>query len=325
MIKNETLLSEVDESTRKRNIASLERNCGQQLLDLLRDPQTIEIMLNPDGQLWHERLGEPMKVVGQMPRHKAEAMFRSVAACLNKVVTWDSPQLDGEFPLDGSRFSGALPPIVSAPTFALRKRASSVFTLDQYVTAGTMTQNQCDILKAAVADHKNILVAGGTSSGKTTLTNALIAQIAEACPEERLIIIEDTGEIQCTARNVVFFHTSATVSMTLLLKQSLRLRPNRIFVGEVRDRAALDLLDAWNTGHEGGIATVHANSAALALSRLRGLIMRNEFAPRDVEDVISEAVHHVVYIEKYQDKRRVKEIIAVKGYTDSGYILENIA
>ena len=113
-----------------------------------------------------------------------------------------------------------------------------------------MTHGQGDILTQAVADHKNILVAGGTSSGKTTLTNALIAEIAKACPDERLIIIEDTGEIQCTARNVVFFHTSATVSMTLLLKQSLRLRPNRIFVGEVRDHAALDLLDAWNTGHK---------------------------------------------------------------------------
>lgn len=325
MLKNETLLSEVDESTRKRNLASLERNCGQQLLDLLRDPQTIEIMLNPDGQLWHERLGEPMRVVGHLPRHRAEAMFRGVAACLNKVVTWDNPQLDGEFPLDGSRFSGALPPIVSAPTFAIRKRASSVFTVEEYIAAGIMTHGQGDILTQAVADHKNILVAGGTSSGKTTLTNALIAEIAKACPDERLIIIEDTGEIQCTARNVVFFHTSATVSMTLLLKQSLRLRPNRIFVGEVRDHAALDLLDAWNTGHEGGIATVHANSAALALSRLRGLIMRNEFAPREVESVISEAVDNVVYIENCQGQRRIKEIIEVKGYTENGYILETIA
>ena len=319
------LSSENTDTSSQRNLNSLKRHCGPQMLAMLDDPLTIEIMLNPDGSLWHERLGEPVKKVGTMERCKAEALFRCVAACLDKTITRDSPQLDGEFPLDKSRFSGALPPVVSAPMFAIRRKASSVYTLDQYVESQIMTPHQRDVLAQAVAAHKNILVAGGTSSGKTTLTNALIDEISKSCPNERLIIIEDTGEIQCTAPNVVFLHTSTTVSMTMLLKQALRLRPERIFVGEVRDHAALDLLDAWNTGHEGGIATVHANNAVMALSRLRGLILRNEFAPREVEQVIGEAVHIVVFIQKTPAGRRVKEVLGINGYTDGGYDLQTLA
>lgn len=301
--------------SRQRSLESLQRHAGELFLKALADPLTIELMLNPDGVLWQERLGEEMHPIGHMETHRVEALFRVVASYLHKTITWDSPQLDGEFPLDGSRFSGALPPVVTGPTFAIRKKASKVMTLDEYVASGIMTQKQRDVLVQSVLDHRNILVIGGTSSGKTTLTNALIDAMVSGSPSERIIIIEDTGEIQCRARNVVFFHTTETVSMTLLLKQSLRMRPNRICVGEVRDHAALDLMDAWNTGHEGGIATLHANSALLGLSRLRGLVSRNEFAPKDIEEVIGEAVHRVVFIERTQQGRRVKEILRVNGYS----------
>ncbi|MEG2140424.1 MAG: P-type conjugative transfer ATPase TrbB [Bilophila sp.] len=301
--------------SRQRNLESLQRNAGELFLKALADPRTIELMLNPDGVLWQERLGEEMQPIGRMEAYRAEALFRVVASCLHKTITWDKPQLDGEFPLDGSRFSGALPPVVSNPIFAIRKKASKVITLDEYVASGVMTKKQRDVLVQSVETHRNVLVIGGTSSGKTTLTNALIDAMVLGCPAERIIIIEDTGEIQCMAKNVVFFHTTENVSMTLLLKQSLRLRPNRICVGEVRDHAALDLMDAWNTGHEGGIATLHANSALLGLSRLRGLVSRNEFAPKEIEEIIGEAVHRVVFIERTPQGRKVREILGVSGYS----------
>ncbi|MDU4377000.1 MAG: P-type conjugative transfer ATPase TrbB [Bilophila wadsworthia] len=313
-------------STLQRDQTALRRLCGPVFLECLDDPLTQELMLNPDGTLWHECFGMDMVPVGTIDPAAAEAILRMVAGCLDKVITWEQPQLDGEFPLDGSRFSGALPPIVSNPTFTLRKPASRSFTLEEYVFHETMTEAQKDILCQAIDEKKNILVIGGTSSGKTTLVNALIDQMVRRTPHERHLIIEDTREIRCSAPNVVFFHTTDEVPMTLCLKQCLRFRPDRIHVGEVRDESALDLLDAWNTGHEGGVATVHANSARLGLSRLRGLISRNRYAPNHIEEIIGEAVHRIVFIAKTPEGRRIKEILAVDGYSHAkrDYLAHNI-
>lgn len=309
----------------QRNLDALRRHAGPLLLDALADPLTIEVALNPDGSLWRERLGEDMSRIGSLEAYRAEALLRTLAGMLNKVITAESPQLDGEWPLDGSRFSGALPPVAARPMFSIRKRASRVFSLDEYVRSGVMTERQKDRLCEAVRDHRNILVIGGTSSGKTTLTNAIIAEVARQYPQERLIIIEDTGEIQCASPNVVFLHTTVNVSMTLLLKQSLRLRPDRILVGEVRDHAALDLLDAWNTGHEGGIATLHANSAREGLTRLRGLVTRNQYAPGDIEEVIGQAVHCLVFLQRTEQGRRVREILEVRGWSRQAHDYETVA
>ena len=170
--------------------------------------------------------------------------------------------------------------------------------------------------KVSLFGHGSVdLMYGGTGSGKTTLANALIAEMVHQFPDERHVIIEDTREIQCTAPNAVFFHTTDDVSMTKCLKQTLRFRPTRIHVGEVRDEAALDLLDAWNTGHSGGISTVHANSALQGLSRVRGLVSRSPSAPRCVEEVIGEAVQVLVFIERTPSGRRIREILAVDGYS----------
>ena len=181
-------------------------------------------MLNPDGRIWQERFGEPMKCIGTLEPYKAESLFRTLASLLGKTVSYEQPQLDGEYP-GGFRFSGALPPIVSAPAFTIRKPASRVFTLDEYVEAGILTERQKDALCMAVSEHQNLLVVGGTGSGKTTLANALIAEMVHQFPDERHVIIEDTREIQCTAPNAVFFHTTDDVSMTKCLKQTLRFRP----------------------------------------------------------------------------------------------------
>ncbi len=293
---------------------SLRAHMGQLVNSALEDPMTCEVMLNPDGRIWQERFGEPMKCIGTMRSGDAEVAFRTLASLLGKTLSYDQPQLDGEYP-GGFRFSGALPPIVSAPAFTIRKPASRVFTLDEYVEAGILTEHQKDALCMAVSEHQNLLVVGGTGSGKTTLANALIAEMVRQFPDERHVIIEDTREIQCTAQNAVFFHTTNDVSMTKCLKQTLRFRPTRIHVGEVRDEAALDLLDAWNTGHSGGISTVHANSALQGLSRVRGLVSRSPSAPRCVEEVIGEAVQVLVFIERTPSGRRIREILAVDGFS----------
>ena len=293
---------------------SLRAHMGQLVNSALEDPMTCEVMLNPDGRIWQERFGEPMKCIGTMRSGDAEVAFRTLASLLGKTLSYEQPQLDGEYP-GGFRFSGALPPIVSAPAFTIRKPASRVFTLNEYVEAGILTEHQKDALCMAVSEHQNLLVVGGTGSGKTTLANALIAEMVRQFPDERHVIIEDTREIQCTAPNAVFFHTTDDVSMTKCLKQTLRFRPTRIHVGEVRDEAALDLLDAWNTGHSGGISTVHANSALQGLSRVRGLVSRSPSAPRCVEEVIGEAVQILVFIERTPSGRRIREILAVDGYS----------
>ncbi|QKV55136.1 P-type conjugative transfer ATPase TrbB [Comamonas antarctica] len=310
---------------KERAKRKLERDMGPLLLAALNDPRTVEIMLNADGRLWQERLGEKMKCIGALRAAQSEAIIKTIAGYHGKEVTRGKPVLEGEFPLDGSRFAGQLPPVVPAPTFAIRKRAVAIFALAQYVEAGIMTQAQHDALQAAVRNHRNILVIGGTGSGKTTLVNAIIHEMVACDPGERVFILEDTGEIQCVAENSVQFHTSMEVPMTVLLKTTLRMRPDRILVGEVRGAEALDLLDAWNTGHEGGAATLHANNASAGLSRLRSLITRNDAAPAEIEALIGEAVHVVVHIARTPEGgRRVHEILGIFGYAEGRYITQGL-
>ena len=218
------------------------------------------------------------------------------------------------------RFAGQLPPIVHAPTFAIRKKASSIFSLERYVDEKIMTAAQKKIIVKAVRDHRNILVIGGTGSGKTTLTNAIIHQMVEENEDERIVIIEDTGEIQCSAKNFIQYHTTLEVTMTHLLKTTLRMRPDRILVGEVRGPEALDLLMAWNTGHEGGVATLHANNAKAGLDRLSMLISMHPESPSPIEPLIGEAVHLVIHITKTPESgRKVQEILEVSGYAAGKY------
>jgi type IV secretion system protein VirB11 len=198
-------------------------------------------------------------------------------------------------------------------------------TLDEYVASGVMTQKQCDVIRKAVEDHKNILVVGGTSSGKTTLVNAIIAEISNQFPNERLIIIEDTGEIQCMSWNNVTLHTTVDISMIDLLKAVLRMRPDRILVGEVRGAETLSLLMAWNTGHPGGVSTFHANTSKAALNALVQRISMNKDAPSPIEPLIGEAVQVIVNIAKTEDKvRRIQEIIAIDGYENGQYLIRKL-
>ena len=191
----------------------------------------------------------------------AERVIYIVATSVHVTCNRENPILSAELPGTGSRFQGMLPPVTQpGPAFTIRKKASKIFTLSEYVSSGTMTIPQSEFIKRSVREKKNILIAGGTGSGKTTLVNAILCEVAST--EDRVVILEDTQELQCAARDAVFLRSIPNlVSMTELLKSTMRLRPDRIVVGEVRGAEALDLLRAWNTGHPGGCCTVHADSA----------------------------------------------------------------
>ena len=315
---------QVDLTTVKdRAKRKLERDFGAELLAALSDPRTVELMLNADGRLWLERLGEPMVPIGTMRSAQANAILETIAGYHGRELTRATPILECELPLDNSRFAGQIPPIVTAPCFAIRKKAVAVFTLEQYVERGIMTAAQHVCLVTAIREHRNILISGGTGSGKTTLINALIHAMVQLAPEERIVIIEDTGELQCVAQNAVQYHTTTDVSMTRLLSTTLRMRPDRILVGEVRGPEARDLLMAWNTGHEGGAATLHANSTKAALNRLAMLVSMHPEAPRQIEPLIAEAVHVVVQIARTPGRsRRITEMLQVNGYSDGQYRTE---
>lgn len=306
----------------------LRRELGSLVCGFLAEADVVEIALNPDGRLWVERLGQDMRPVGTMSASQAESLMTTVAAALRTTITRDTPILECELPFDGSRFEALIPPVAAAPTFAIRRKASCVFTLEEYVERGIMTDRQRAVLVEAVAARRNILVVGGTGSGKTTLTNALIKEIERATPHHRLIIIEDTVELQCSAPNAVPLRATEHVSMLRLLKATMRLRPDRILVGETRGPEALALLKAWNTGHPGGVATVHSNTSDSAgtagLVRLESLIA--EATPTPMHTLIAEAVNLVVNIEKTSSGpgRRIGAVLAVEGFDGSNYVLSQL-
>jgi type IV secretion system protein VirB11 len=317
---------ELEHDLDARDLASLKRALGPLILDALGDPTTIELMLNADGRLWHERLGQRMHCIGQLDAAAAMNIIRRIAGAVGAEVTREQPLLECELPLDGSRLAAQVPPVVTSPTFAIRKPASSIFSIEQYVQAKVMTQAQADVLQRAVADHRNIMVIGGTGSGKTTLINALIRVMAEQDPLERILVIEDTRELQCAADNAVRYKTSkaAQVNIHQLLRTSLRMRPDRILVGEVRGSEALALLMAWNSGHPGGCASIHADNTLAGLSKLAMYVSMDPEAPRHIEPLIGEVVHVLVHVHKTNDGRRVREIREVRGYENGQYITQRI-
>jgi type IV secretion system protein VirB11 len=281
-------------------------------------------MLNPDGSLWVDRLGAGMARIGDIDAVRALTIIATVAAILDTVVTQDCPILECELPLDGSRFEALIPPLVERPTFALRKKALLIFTLDHYVDRGVMGDEQRLAIEEAITERRNILVCGGTGTGKTTLANALLDCIARLDGEHRIVVIEDTRELQVSARNVVYLRTSDRIDMTRLLRATMRLRPDRIVVGEVRDGSALTLLKAWNTGHPGGVGTVHASNAEGALVRLGQLIQEAGVPPNP--ELIADAVNVIVAIRRTDTGRRVDEVTAVHGWTaGAGFHMDRLA
>ena len=305
---------------------SLARALGPAVADALADPATVEVYRNPNGRLWVERHGRGREVVDILGDGPAEQVVRLVASAMGGEVHHDSPVVGGTLP-GGERFQGLLPPVVARPVFVIRKPAPVVFTLDEYVERGVLRPVWADELRSAVRRKKNVLVAGGTGSGKTTLLNALLAEPDFA--RSRVVLIEDTRELRCDADDAVFLLTKPAepaVTMTDLVRTTLRLRPDRIVVGEVRGPEALDLIKAWNTGHPGGLGTIHANGAADALQRLEDLI--GEAVVNVPRRALAAAIDYVAFVCRTPDApagRRVEELVRVGGLDDRGhYELERV-
>lgn len=317
----------------------LRRELGPQVLAELDNPRTEDILLNPDGMLWVKRAGEGFVELGPYSQQGALSAMGTIAAWHETVVNYERPILECELPIDGSRFEGLIRPVVSGPTFAIRTRASQIYTLDHYNEVGIITSgaddlnkerktansfanevreqglNHMQVIKKAVAERKSILVVGATGSGKTTLVNAMLKEMVFCAPQDRVIIIEDTVELQCFVKNHVQLKAFGGVTMLDCLKACMRLKPVRIVVGEVRGAEALTLLKAWNTGHPGGVATVHANDALAGLKRLEALIAEATQAPQ--QTLIAEAIDLVVFIDeepRLKAGRKVREVLAVRDF-----------
>jgi type IV secretion system protein TrbB len=306
-----------------RGARMLRTALGPSIAAWLEDPVIVEVMLNPDGRLWVDRLSGGLADTGErLAAADGERIVRLVAHHVGAEVHSASPRVSAELPETGERFEGLLPPVVTAPAFAIRKPAIAVFTLEDYVAAGIMAEVQAEALREAVRERRNILVAGGTSTGKTTLTNALLAEVAKTT--DRVVLIEDTRELQCSSPNLVALRTKDGVaSLSDLVRSSLRLRPDRIPIGEVRGAEALDLLKAWGTGHPGGVGTIHAGAARGALRRLEQLIQ--EAVVTVPRALIAETIDVIAVLSGRGAERRLTELARVEGLTSDGDYLISLS
>ena len=314
--------SAVDEVTR-RNLDKLHREMGDKIRQAMDNPNVVEVMLNPDGSVWIDTMENGMEYLCKMPEVNALQMLGTIAHMLGTTIKHENPKVEGELPGDGSRVEGVIPPIVSHPVFNIRKKASSVYPLEQYIMEGRATNEDIELLRKTILARKNILVVGGTGTGKTTFVNAIINEMKLLTPKHRLILLEDTPELQCTMDNFLSMRTNSTMSMQELLKITMRQRPDRIIIGEVRGKEALDMLKAWNTGHPGGVCTVHANDARAGLLRIEQLI--SEVSETPMRDLVAEAIDVVVFL--VRDPKigpKLSELIAVEGVRDGQYVFRDL-
>jgi len=305
-----------------RGARMLRTALGPAIAGWLDDASVGEVMLNPDGRLWLDRLAGGLEDTGErLSAADGERIIRLVAHHVGAEVHAGAPRVSAELPGSGERFEGLLPPVVAGPAFAIRRPAVAVFTLGDYVDAGIMSGPQAETLRAAVRARKNVLVAGGTSTGKTTLVNALLVEVAAT--GDRVVLIEDTRELQCAAPNLVALRTKdGAASLTDLVRSALRLRPDRIPIGEVRGGEALDLIKAWGTGHPGGVGTLHAGSALGALRRLEQLVQ--EAVVTVPRALIAETIDVIAVLTGRGSARRLSELALVQGLAPDGdYRLTN--
>jgi type IV secretion system protein TrbB len=287
------------------------RELGPELLTALDDPDVVEILINPDGKAFANRHSRGLVLlVEQFPRSHAAALLATIAAGFDAVLNEESPDLSGRLP-NGWRVQAVVPPMSSGPTLSLRRPPARILGLEQYVADRILTAEAAELLRDALRQRLNVLVSGGTGSGKTTFVNTLLRECGRLCPEDRLVTLEDTPELNLAARNLASLYTTPERDLRHLLRVSLRLLPTRIIVGETRGREALDLLKAWMTGHPGGLATIHANSALGALFRLDSLVQEANI-PSQLS-LIAQVVHRVVHLTGQDKARRVEEILGIDG------------
>jgi type IV secretion system protein TrbB len=296
---------------------------GPSVTELLKDDLVSEIRLNADGSLWVHRLGEgKFRSEAFISPINAQRAIYAVAFGVNEICNESHPSISAELPKTGERFQGIIPPLSKSPVFAIRKKAVRVFSLEDLQIQEIITKETCNYLINAVLQRKNILVVGGTDSGKTTFANALLQAIEGS--NHRIVILEDTQELQCNATDVEYLRTrDGVATLRDLVRMTMRLSPDRIVIGEVRGAEALDLLKAWNTGHGGGVSTVHASSARQGLSRIEQLVSEAGVTPS--REMISEAVNVLVYMEKVGSKRLVREVLEVQGLVKGDYRLKDFS
>lgn len=311
-----------DAATRRREMEKLRADFGILGQYLERDDCT-DIVRNDDARTFVRFHGggyEPIEDIGDFA---AELVIRSVAGMLDKQVNYETPDVQGEFPLDGSRFQGVIPPVSRAPAFALRKPARRIIPLQHYVDSGVMPERVASAIQRAIRESKNILVIGGTGSGKTTLVNAVLAEIASTAPDDRVLVLEDTPELRPQSINRQILQSTPSHDLAHLLRLTLRLDPSRIVVGEVRGGEALALCNAWISGNPGGVATIHAGNCREGLTRMEQLI--SEKSAGRQPDLVGQAVNLTVYIDGSGSRRRVKEAAWVSGWdTERGYSIDYI-
>lgn len=301
-----------------RKLEALRHALGDAILAALAEPKVVEVLANPDGRLVVDAIGDGRRDTGmRLSAQARERVIRLVAEHVGEPVTRDDPRLSGVLP-SGERFQGFLPPVSTQPTFSIRKRPAVIWTLDDYVAQGVLTADQATALREAVAARRNILISGGTGSGKTTLANALLAEPAFA--GDRVFLLEDTPELQCSAWDLVSVLTRRypkPIGVVDLVRDALRMRPDRIVVGEMREgAAALETLKAWNTGHPGGLTTLHANSASEALARLEDLLL--EVVVQPPRRAIARAIDVIVHIRRTREGRVVDGLLALEGLAADG-------
>lgn len=311
------------EEQSRRLAESMRRQLGE-FYRYMTEPDVTEISLNPDGRVWVDKLGQSMSCVGTMKLEAAETFISTVASIVRLVVNYDHPSLQCRLPLDGSRFQATLPPVSAGPTFSIRRHASAVRTLADYQQDNIITDLQRQAIEESIRERQNILVVGGTTSGKTTLLNAMLSYLKDTS-DHRLVVCEDTPELRVTAPNAVTLWTSETTSMRQLVVIAMRLRPDRIVIGESRDGAILETLKAQGTGHPGGMTTLHANDQRQALQRIEMLI--REVSRDPLRDLIADSIDVIVHIERIPVApfRRVTSVSTLLGYRNGAYELQPLA
>jgi len=314
---------------RLRRRDELQRVFGGVIGEALSDPMVTEVMVNPDGAVYVDRLFAGMTeepIARLKPRDVLNAII-TVAGELGTIIDEANPSLQGELPLDGSRLQAWIPPAVRAPTLVIRKHRRQgidgvpALRIADYIRDKTIPPNFAALLHQAVIDRRNVIIVGATSSGKTTFGGAFLDLVSELTPCDRIVTIEDTYELYCKSKNWVPLHSSETLSMRTLVKQTLRARPDRIVIGEVRDEAAHDVMMAWGTGHSGGLCTIHAQGVVDAFDRIEMLVQLSNYPV--VPKTIAKAVHLVVaLVREPGGPRRVTEMTYVHGWKGGEYQLE---
>lgn len=312
--------------------------CGPEMTSLMHREDITEIYVNDDGYLRYLSYKEgKVKTDVYLEPEKIQAIINLASGQVRKIVNESIPSISTEIKGYGARFQGEMPPIVRNPQFNIRKKATKIFTLEEYVTQGVLSRKHKDFLEASIAKRKNILVVGGTGTGKTTFLNAILDSIAKISPYHRIISLEDLPELQCSADDYSAMYTMQDLNqgivynMTMLLKDCMRRSPDRIIVGEVRDGAAYTMLKAWNTGHEGGASTTHADSAVQGLSRIKSLAQEDPDAAGDLKELIGEAIDIVIGLGHTdlghgRRGRKVFDVIAVDAFDDlkKEYVIRHI-